>query len=72
MNRAVRPDVAQGMAHPMDDTQLNLGFLIDGLYGFRKAFQSIDAGNRHILEATVLQFPHHRQPELGTLGLRHP
>ena len=53
----------------MNDTELNLGLWIGGLYGLRKAFQAIDTGNEDILYTAVLKLSQYAEPELGAFGL---
>ena len=38
----------------------------------REALQPVGHGDQHVLDAAVLQFGHHPQPELGALGLLDP
>lgn len=56
----------------MDDTELNSSARIDRLDGLREALQPVHAGDEDVLHASILQFSHHLQPELGALGLGDP
>ena len=51
-------DIFQGIAHLMDDIELNLNPGEYGLNCLRKSFQAVNAGNKDILDATVSQFGH--------------
>ena len=42
----------------MDDAGLDLGLRIDRLDGFRESAQSIHAGDKDILDASVFQLGH--------------
>src|SRR5215210_5261367 len=56
----------------MHDTELDLGLRVDGLDGFRKALESVHAGDEDVRDPAVLQLRHDLQPELRAFSLRHP
>lgn len=56
----------------MHDAQLHAGAREHRLDGLGEALQAIHAGDEDVLNATVAQFGHHLQPELGALVLGDP
>ena len=56
----------------MHDTKLNLSMREDRLDGLWKTLQAVNTGNEDILNATVSQFGHNLEPELGAFGLGNP
>lgn len=58
----------------MHDAQLDAGLRIHRVDGVRETFQAVNAGNEDIVQATILQFCQHIQPELRPFifGQPHP
>ncbi len=56
----------------MHDAELNIRFRENCFDGIREPGQSIDCGNKDILDSTVFQFGHHTEPEFGAFVLRDP
>ena len=52
-------DIAQAIAHQVNDPQLNLSVRIQGLNRLRKFHQSIAAGNQDVLESPIVQVGEH-------------
>ncbi|SSI83056.1 Uncharacterised protein [Acinetobacter baumannii] len=56
----------------MYDAQLDAGLRIYRVYGVREAFQSVDAGDEDVVQAAILQFCQHIQPELRAFIFGQP
>lgn len=56
----------------MHDAGLDLRLWKDGVDRLRKALQAADHRDQDVFHATVLEFGHHAQPELGTFRLLDP
>ena len=61
-----------GCGAPVHQAELHSGLGKHGLNGIGEALQVIQAGNEDVGHATILQFGHDLQPELGALRLGHP
>src|SRR5690606_34148423 len=66
--------VLQAVADLVDDTQLDVGFWIDGTYGLAEPRQVVNAGYEDVFQPPVLQMGQHLQPVVGPLafGDVHP
>ena len=56
----------------MNNAQLHLGMGKDRLDGFWQPLETIDAGDKAILDTPALEFIEYRQPELGTFRFGNP
>lgn len=56
----------------MHDAGLDSGLREGRRDGLGKAFQAVHDGDQDVLNPTVLQFGHHRQPEFGTCVISDP
>ncbi len=65
-------DEFEAVADQVHDAGLDLRLRKDSVDGLWEALEAIDHGDQYILDATVLQFGHDAQPELGTFGLFDP
>ncbi len=54
------------------EPRLNHGVREGGRDGFGKALEAVYDGNQDVLQAPVLEFVHHRQPEFGPFVLGDP
>lgn len=61
-----------GIPKQMDDAGLNDCFGERGVDRLGEPFEPVDHGQQDILNAAVLEFVHHPQPEFGTLVLLDP
>lgn len=52
----------QGIAHHVNDTELDLGFRKDGGDRLRKTGQAIDTGDEHIFDAPIFEFGQDGEP----------
>lgn|GEM_PF-4852226 len=65
-------NIVQAVPHHMNDTELNLRIREDGLNGFGKPFEAIDAGDEDIPHAPALQLGDDLEPELRAFRLGGP
>ena len=59
--------VVQGIAHQMNDAQLDSCLGKDGLDGLGEPRQAIDTGDEYLLHTSVLEVGQDREPELRAL-----
>jgi len=65
-------DKIEAVAQQVNDASLHHRLRKDCGDRLRKAFEAVDHGDQHVLDAAVLQFVHDAQPEFGTFVLFEP